>query len=58
MVGYSDSDMARDIDSKKSTTGVLFLLGKSMVSWPSQKHKVVAFSSCETEYIAATTALC
>lgn len=54
--GYSDSDMAGDIDDRKSTTGVLFKLGDSLISWQSQKQKVVALSSCEAEYIAAATA--
>nr|AAK13114.1 Putative retroelement pol polyprotein [Oryza sativa Japonica Group] len=54
--GYSDSDMAGDIDDRKSTTGVLFKLGDSLISWQSQKQKVVAISSCEAEYIAAATA--
>lgn len=58
LVGYSDADMAGDIDDRKSTTGVVFLLGGSPVSWQSQKQKVVALSSCEAEYIAATTAAC
>ena len=29
-----------------------------MVSWQSQKQKVVALSSCVAKYIAATTAVC
>jgi hypothetical protein len=56
--GFSDSDMAGDVDSRKSTTGVLFFLGDRPVSWQSQKQKVVALSSCEAEYIAATTTAC
>jgi hypothetical protein len=58
LIGYSDSDMAGDIDDRKSTSGVLFTLGRSPVTWQSQKQKVVALSSCEAEYIAATTAAC
>jgi len=58
LLGYSDADMAGDIDTRKSTTGVLFYYGSSLVSWQSQKQKVVALSSCEAEYIAATTAAC
>jgi hypothetical protein len=50
--------MAGDVDSRKGTTGVLFFLGDRPVSWQSQKQKVVAPSSCEAEYIAATTAAC
>jgi hypothetical protein len=58
LVGFSDSDLAGDIDTRKSTTGVLFFLGSNLVTWQSQKQKVVALSSCEAEYIAATTAAC
>jgi hypothetical protein len=50
--------MAGDVDTRKSTTGVLFFLGDRPVSWQSQKQKVVALSSCEAGYIAATTAAC
>nr|CAE04657.2 OSJNBa0061G20.13 [Oryza sativa Japonica Group] len=58
LVGFSDSDMAGDLDDRKSTTGVLFRYGGSLISWQSQKQKVVALSSSEAEYIAATTAAC
>jgi hypothetical protein len=57
LLGYSDADMGGDIDTRKSTTGVLFFLGSCPVTWQSQKQKVVALSSCEAEYIARTTAL-
>jgi hypothetical protein len=53
--GYSDSDLAGDLDSRKSTTGVLFFFGRMPVSWQSTKQSVVALSSCEAEYIAAAT---
>src|SRR5438105_7139583 len=56
LTGYSDSDMAGSVDTRKSTSGVLFFLGRSPVSWQSVKQKVVALSSCEAEYIAAATA--
>jgi hypothetical protein len=55
LVGYSDSDHADDIDTSKSTSGILFF-GKCLVSWQSVKQQVVALSSCETKYIAASTA--
>ncbi|KAM0925571.1 hypothetical protein ACQ4PT_004106 [Festuca glaucescens] len=56
--GYSDSDMAGDVDDRKSTSGMVFYLGPNPISWNSQKQKVVALSSCEAEYIAASTAAC
>ena len=55
-VGYSDSDHAGDIDTSKSTSGILFFLGKCLVSWQSVKQQVVALSSCEAEYMAASAA--
>jgi hypothetical protein len=58
LVGYSDSDLAGDVDTRKSTTGVLFFLGSNVITWQSQKQRVVALSSCEAEYIAAATAAC
>jgi len=56
LIGYSDSDLAGDIDTRKSTSGTLFFLGNNLVSWQSLKQRVVAQSSCEAEYGAATTA--
>jgi hypothetical protein len=58
LIGYNDSDLAGDVDSRKSTMGVLFFLGDNLITWQSQKEKVVALSSSEAEYIAATTAAC
>jgi hypothetical protein len=53
-VGYSDH--AGDIDTSMSTSGILFFFGKCLVSWQSVKQQVVALSSYEAEYIAASTA--
>ena len=58
IVGYSDSDYAGDLDDRKSTTGMAFFLGKNLICWASQKQKIIALSSCEAEYVAATTAAC
>jgi hypothetical protein len=52
LVGHSDSD----IDTSKSTSGILFFLGKCPISWQSIKQQVVAMSNCEAEYIATSTA--
>nr|CAH67708.1 H0512B01.3 [Oryza sativa] len=56
LIGYSNSDLAGDIDTRRSTSGMLFFLGSSLVSWQSIKQRVVALSSCEAEYVAATNA--
>ncbi|XP_066354523.1 secreted RxLR effector protein 161-like [Miscanthus floridulus] len=57
-LGYSDSDFAGDVEDRKSTTGVVYFLGNRLVTWASQKQKIVALSSCEAEYVAAAAAAC
>lgn len=58
LTGYSDSDLAGDLNDRKSTIGVMFYLGSNLITWNSRKQKVVALSSCKAKYIAATTATC
>ena len=58
LIGYSDADFVGDVDDRKSTSGIVYMIGGSTICWQSQKQKVIALSSCEAEYIAATTAAC
>jgi hypothetical protein len=58
LTGFSDSDHAGDVDDRKSTSRIVFFLGNNLITWTSQKQKVVALSSCEAEYIAAAGAAC
>ncbi|XP_028556557.1 uncharacterized protein LOC114581179 [Dendrobium catenatum] len=58
LIGFSDSDHAGDIDDRKSTTGMVYFWGPHVISWASQKQKIVALSSCEAEYVAITSAAC
>ncbi|RVW30980.1 Retrovirus-related Pol polyprotein from transposon TNT 1-94 [Vitis vinifera] len=53
---YVDVDFVGDIDSKKSTTGFVFTLGGTTISWTSNLHKIVTLSTTETEYVAVTKA--
>lgn len=54
--GYVDSDFAGDLDKSKSTTGYVYKLAGGAVSWMSKLQKVVALSTTEAEYMAATQA--
>ncbi|RVX14680.1 Retrovirus-related Pol polyprotein from transposon TNT 1-94 [Vitis vinifera] len=54
--GYVDADFAGDIDSRKSTTGFVFTLGGTAISWTSNLQKIVTLSTTEAEYVAATEA--
>jgi hypothetical protein len=37
LLGFSDADLAGDVDDRKSTMGMIFFLGRSPVTWQSQK---------------------
>ena len=52
LTGFSDSDYAGCVDSRKSTTGYVFFLGGAPVSWTSSLQPIVATSSTYAEYIA------
>ncbi|KAK9134561.1 hypothetical protein Syun_013891 [Stephania yunnanensis] len=54
--GYTDSDMAGDLDGRKSTSGYVFTFAGGAVSWQSKLQKCVALSTTEAEYIAITEA--
>uniref|UniRef100_A0A2N9EUG1 Retrovirus-related Pol polyprotein from transposon TNT 1-94 n=1 Tax=Fagus sylvatica TaxID=28930 RepID=A0A2N9EUG1_FAGSY len=56
LTGYVDSDLAGDVDTRKSTTGYVYTLGGTAVSWVSRLQKIVALSTTEAEYVAVTEA--
>ena len=58
ITGFTDSDMAGDMDDRKSTSDMTFYVNECLVAWNSQKQKTVALSSCEAEFMAATSAAC
>ncbi|GKE22793.1 hypothetical protein Tco_1434305 [Tanacetum coccineum] len=51
---YSDSDYTSASLDRKSTTGGCQFLGCRLISWQCKKHTVVANSTTEAEYIAAS----
>ena len=52
VIGYSDSDYAGCVDTRKSTFGYLFLLADGAISWKSAKQSVIATSTMEAEFVA------
>ena len=52
--GYTDSDMAGDVDSRKSISGFMMTFTGGAIPWQSKLHKCVALSTIEAEYIAIT----
>lgn len=55
--GFTDSDFAGDRDNRKSTSAYFFTLCNIAISWKSQLQKIVALSSTEAKYIAASDAV-
>ncbi|KAE8696959.1 hypothetical protein F3Y22_tig00110637pilonHSYRG00407 [Hibiscus syriacus] len=55
--GYVDSDYAGDLDKSKSTTGYMFKITGGAVTWVLKLQSVVATSTTEAEYVAATQAM-
>ncbi|GJY54219.1 putative ribonuclease H-like domain-containing protein [Tanacetum coccineum] len=51
---YSDSDYGGASLDKKSTTGGCQFLGRRLISWQCKKQTIVANSTTEAEYVAAT----
>jgi hypothetical protein len=56
LVGYCDASYAGDTDSRKSTSGYVFMLGGAAVSWSSKQQSTVATSTMEAELISAWSA--
>jgi hypothetical protein len=54
--GYSDADWAGDLDTRRSTSGYVFKIGGSTISWSSKKQATVAKSTTEAEYVALSSA--
>ncbi|KAM0070796.1 putative RNA-directed DNA polymerase [Helianthus debilis subsp. tardiflorus] len=52
LLGYSDADWARCLETRRSTYGYSIFLGGNLISWGAKKQPTVARSSCESEYRA------
>ncbi|KAE8723109.1 Retrovirus-related Pol polyprotein from transposon TNT 1-94 [Hibiscus syriacus] len=56
LTDYVDADLAGNVDIRRSTTGYVYTLGGTAMSWVSQLQKIVALSTTEAEYVAVTEA--
>ena len=54
--GYVDASFDTDPDDSKSQSGYVFILNGGAVSWRSSKQSVIAASTTEVEYVAASEA--
>jgi hypothetical protein len=56
LIGYVDSDYARDLDRRRSLTGYVFTIGSCAVSWKAILQSVVALSTTVAECMAIAEA--
>lgn len=56
LIAYADANWAGDLDTRRSTTGYIFFLNGSAVSWNSKRQPTVATSSTEAEYMSLYSA--
>jgi hypothetical protein len=54
--GFTDSNWAGSAEDRKSTSGMCFILGSTMISWGSRKQKSITLSIAKAEYITACEA--
>ena len=54
--GFVDSDWAGDPTTRRSTSGYIFKLSGSSISWRSTKQPIVTCSTTEAEYVALSEA--
>ena len=54
--GFVDADLGGDVDSSKSTSGYIYTIGGTAVSWMSRLQNCVSLSSTEADYVAIAEA--
>ncbi|TYK01936.1 putative mitochondrial protein [Cucumis melo var. makuwa] len=59
---FTDSDWASSLDDRRSVSANVlanvFTLGSGVITWSSKKQSIVALSSSDAKYVAATSAAC
>ena len=57
LIGYSDADWAGEIDTRRSTSGMVFFYNGGPITYRSSTQKSVALSTAESEYLALSDAV-
>ncbi len=56
--GFTDYDLAGSIDDRKSTSGYVFSIRSTTITWTNKKQQAQALSSTEAEYRGAVKVAC
>ena len=56
LVGYIDSDIAGDVESRRSSSRYMITIGGRALAWQSKLQKCVTLSTTKAEFIAITEA--
>ena len=52
MVGFSDVKFAGCVDSRKSTSGYIFIMADGVVSWGSVEQTLISTSIMEAKFVS------
>jgi hypothetical protein len=53
---YADANWGQDVDTRRSTSGILHKLGAYSIFWSSQRQPTVSLSTTEAKYRVLTNA--
>ena len=56
LIGYTDSSYGDCLDTRRSTSGYIFMLHNGPISWATKRQSIVATSTTEAEYIGQCNA--
>lgn len=56
LYSYADADWGRDMDTRRSTSGIIHRIGDSLIDWSSRLQPTVSLSTIEAEYRVLTDA--
>ncbi|KAL7613399.1 hypothetical protein Lser_V15G06776 [Lactuca serriola] len=51
ITGYTEIDLAKDVNDRRTTAGMAYYLNENLVTWCSQNQQTFALSSCEAEFM-------
>lgn len=56
LLGFCDSDYAGEVDTRRSTSGLVFMANNGPISWGSTRQTCIAQSTTEAEYVSLNEA--